>query len=386
MHVYPTTHWWRGLVFYLAVATAENTPLRALPGDPSTCAPGFFRTSPASVGGAATCRACADAQRGCDTGRRLVLCASDFDTHCVDCPAIVEAGLTYNGRGGDCTSVQCIPGWWQANRSVARCAPCPNGYVCNDGASALACPANCTDTLRGGATTLLQCGGGPMEDFRVQYMFTLADVTALFFEDGMDACAAAAMNAAMLASLGSYGTLEGCVVGAPSMLMGTLTCGIVAPECVATLFHAWLITTLQWNNAQNAIALSKCYEPYNKTLLLGAPVVQRIGPVRQSVSAQHNRPMDAPELVEARRLWGQSHLETLYTYGVSSAVLAAMLVGVIAMGALACVQWRRRVMLQTVWSRVRSYHHSLMMMHRDPKTILKALHAKSTQHHGNHAA
>ena len=311
-------------------ARAPLIPRHALPsnhGNWTACAAGFFRTTPTSPLGTPTCRACGVAV--CELGQGIAACTPTENAHCVPCPTL-PAGRAFV-QPGDCVRTRCLDGW-RLHKTDDACLPCDAGWICRDGAQS-PCPGNCTDTV--GASQLLQCAGGPMEDVQLQYTLATA---------GDGPLPAAPSDALLLLDTLMhrwllYGIYQGCARVSLDVT-GTLTCTLSVPQCVRAPFREWLLEQLPAQQA--AIAATQGAS----AIRMSAPRIRVLSsPLRRyrnasfSSSSANARPTHAPALIIHPRAWGQSHLETLLTLGVCAAVVGGLTAGVAAACALAYVRW-----------------------------------------------
>jgi hypothetical protein len=321
------------------------------------CAPGHFRTSPSTtLAGEPTCRPCSPLTDGCALGWQQVPCTPLQDTTCAPCP---PPNTATTGRvyvvGGDCLTTACIDGWVVASSSSSSCAPCPHGFHCARG-MARACGGNCT-TPALGASHPLQCvdvTAATWLGFSIQFTFA-APVFGALPPDGRCPDLDAAVSLWLI-----HGAFQGCAVALLSDTLGTLTCTVTTPRCIAGDFLAWLMPTVAAGGTPPHLA--DCLTTPSSTLVVGAPLIQEAplrppAPPRQSL-----RPIDAPRLQIERRHWGQSRLDGLTTLATVCAVVGGLGVGAASACALACTRAHRRRLTRRVFARLE--HHRLLLLRR----------------------
>jgi hypothetical protein len=293
--------------------------------------------------GVPTCRACA-ATAVCALGYGAVACAADHDAHCTPCAAL-PLGHAFAPPGGDCARTRCIDGWSRSsntnnNNTNTDCVLCPAGWVCR-GDAQTPCPGpNCTDTL--GASQTLQCAGGPTDDVQFQYALLASDGRTPIATPQSEGEYYTTLDALMRRWL-SYGVYQGCTRVALGTA-GTLSCVVSVPQCVRALFREWLIEQLPLH--QLAIAAAQ-----GALVRLSSPRVYiRPTPRRANNNNNATRPTNAPALIIRARAWGQSHLQSLLTFGMCAATLGGLAVGAAAACALACLRWRRRAAWSETWA------------------------------------
>ena len=273
------------------------------------CDAGYFKSTPTSITGTPTCRACTPIDSstntsaisgiGCMVGWQLNPCNPFSDAICVPCPEAPPIGHVYF-QGGNCQQTMCAVGW---ALSGEICIPCPNGFYCsgmtsynpNTNPYAIPCGENCT-TNHQGAVSYLECVQSEGKDeiaFIVQSTFSLSisqhqqqqqsqpQALSIFISTtsstittnnkdinniktstatlvGLDIPITCSSFNAFITSWVKYGTLQVCSLKFLSSTLGVLSCTISTAQCIASKYVSWLLSAAISNKDGTAAAFSSC--------------------------------------------------------------------------------------------------------------------------------
>ena len=300
------------------------------------CDSGYFKSTPTSLTGTPTCRACTPIiGAGCRVGWQLNPCTSTSDAVCRPCVDAPPVGHVYF-RGGNCQDTVCAAGW---ALSGELCIPCPQGFYCNGGSGggnnngefrglAIPCGVNCTTPYQGAVSSLecIQVQGNQNDEmaFVMQSTFSILLIKQQPFSssssisdnnnnhiiitinNNQDDDNISATTIATSALVGSetlltcpqfnafitswltYGTLQSsCSLLFLSQALGTLSCTISAAQCIAGSYLSWLLNAATINQDTTASILADClFSPHQiaisassvyYSLMLGSPLIQQKG-------------------------------------------------------------------------------------------------------------
>jgi hypothetical protein len=219
----------------------------------------------------------------------------------------------------------------------------------------------CVDAQEG-AVSAMQCvimiagsgqtsGNAGALGFNIQYTFT---ATVLGNLPTNNTCAA--LDAQFTRWM-RYSAFHGCTPRLLTSTVGTVTCTVVVPRCVAGEHLVYLLALLDAQQEPIAAAIRQCTS--SPMLVLGAPLIQEVPflPTADAFAsdddnhdAAHARPRDAPRLMIQRRKWGQTHLETLDTLVVVVIALLGLTVGCASACALAFARAHRRSVMRRAFA------------------------------------
>jgi hypothetical protein len=312
-----------------------------------TCNSGYFSTTPTNPGGISTCRACTQHQN-CRIGYFQTQCLDTSDSLCVPCTPLSQIA----NRDGEvyiepntCRVTGCNDGWKleHGNQSDAiqqkKCKPCPIGRYCIQGI-AHSCGTNCSTEYESSFSPL-QCKQTSGSEMTFYIRSTISGNGLMTIKETQ----CYDLNNDIINWL-QYGILQGCIINIISPSMGTLTCTILAAQCIASNYLQWILENIILHKVQTEALLSTCLNAPGITL--GQPQIQQTvlsSSVSQNAPSSHlvTPPTDSPLLIIEPSKWGHSRGEILS----ATSLMFFICIGLFLVLVLVCGLWAVKSSTQT---------------------------------------